>query len=195
MCVALMVWLVPAVASAGNVRLAWDPSPDAAVVGYIIYYGQSSGNYTTSIDVGNQTTYLLENLSAGTTLYFVVRGYTADKQLSAPSNEVSGLPPFTDDPLIPGVHEMKWLHISELQQRVNNLRAAHGLGAYSWSSVYPGLPVQAAHVTELRNALTEAYWAAGQGSPSFTDAAVSGGYTVIKAAHILELRAAVVALE
>jgi hypothetical protein len=194
-CVALLVCLAPATAIAGDVRLAWDPSPDATVVGYIIYYGPASGNYTDSVDVGNQTTYVIPNLSAGAPHYFIVRGYTADKQLSAPSNEVSGLPPFTDHPLIPGVHEMKWLHVSELQQRINNLRAAHGLGAYQWSSVYAGNQIRADHVTELRNALTDVYWAAGRPSPRFTDAAVSGRYTVIKAAHIMELRTALVALE
>ena len=55
--------------------------------------------------------------------------------------------------------------------------------------------VTAAHVTELRTALGEAYVACGQSAPTYTDATLTAGTTVIKAVHIAELRAAVLALE
>jgi len=50
------------------------------------------------------------------------------------------------------------------------------------------------HLTELRTALDQAYQAAGQTPPTYTDSAVVAGLTVIKAIHLNELRTAVRAL-
>jgi hypothetical protein len=82
-----------------GVGLAWDPSPDTNVTGYTIYWGTNNGNtessaanatvdYTSRLDVGNQTTATLTNLTAGSTYHFVVTAYTADGVESLPSNEV-----------------------------------------------------------------------------------------------------------
>ena len=38
-----------------NVTLAWNPSTDPTVVGYNIYYGGASGNYTNTLSAGNAT--------------------------------------------------------------------------------------------------------------------------------------------
>ena len=48
---------------------------------------------------------------------------------------------------------------------------------------------------ELRSALVEAYRAAGRAAPRWTDASPSAGTSPIRAAHVTELRAAVLALE
>ena len=53
----------------------------------------------------------------------------------------------------------------------------------------------AGHLLELRAALAAAYAAARRPAPRWTDAAPAGGTTPIRAAHVTELRAAVVALE
>ena len=42
-------------------------------------------------------------------------------------------------------------------------------------------PVKRIHLTELRNALDEAYDAAGQRQPTYTDRIVTAGMTAIKA--------------
>ena len=72
-----------------------------------------------------------------------------------------------------------------------------GLPSFGWTDpILPGrvTPVRRAHLAELREALAEAYAAAGQPSPAYTDAALSEE-TRIRAAHLMELRTAVVALE
>jgi len=46
----------------------------------------------------------------------------------------------------------------------------------------------------MRTALTQAYQAAGRAAPSFSDPSLSVGATLVRAAHIAELRAAVLAL-
>lgn len=75
---------------AGQVTLAWDPSSSSDVGGYKVVYGQSSGAYTSEVDVGKQTSNTVANLDDSKTYYFAVRAYNTDKTVeSANSNEVS----------------------------------------------------------------------------------------------------------
>jgi hypothetical protein len=86
---------VTAVTTTGSVHLAWtapttytDGTPQTDLTGYKIYYGTSSGNYTTSIDIGNVTSYTLTNLATGT--YFIsVTAYDSSRIESNFSNEVT----------------------------------------------------------------------------------------------------------
>lgn len=55
--------------------------------------------------------------------------------------------------------------------------------------------VRRMHLLELRQALAEAYRAAGRTAPRWTDPLPALATTPIRAAHLMELRAAVVALE
>jgi hypothetical protein len=55
--------------------------------------------------------------------------------------------------------------------------------------------VKAAHLLEMRTALSQAYEAARRTSPSYTDPAIAIGQAPVRAAHIAELRAAVRALQ
>ena len=54
---------------------------------------------------------------------------------------------------------------------------------------------KAVHLDELRTALREAYVAAGPPPPSFVDPSIVPQGTVMKAAHVRELRDAVIDLE
>ena len=104
---------------------------------------------------------------------------------------------FTDHPILPGVTPVRAIHFLELRARINELRTGAGLRAFGWTdpTLTPGVtPVKRVHLTELRRALSEAYAAAERTAPAFTDAEVTGA-TVIGAAHMMELRAAVRALE
>ena len=73
----------------------------------------------------------------------------------------------------------------------------YGLLAFGWTdgSLVAGMAVAAVHVTELRMALQDAYTAATQSPPSFTDSTIFTGSTFIRAVHIKELRDAVIVLE
>ena len=73
---------------AKNVTFVWDPSPDTSVTGYILYYGNFSGNYSESINVGANTFVTVPNLVPGKTDFFVVTAYNAAGVQSAPSNQV-----------------------------------------------------------------------------------------------------------
>ncbi len=69
-------------------NLAWDPNGEADLAGYKLHYGTASGSYTQVVDVGNQTTFTLTGLTAGTTYYITATAYNASGQESAYSNEV-----------------------------------------------------------------------------------------------------------
>lgn len=71
-----------------NVSLKWDVSPDASVIGYRVYYGNASGDYTNSIAVGNTNTVTVTNLVRGATYFFAATAFDADNLESAFSNEI-----------------------------------------------------------------------------------------------------------
>ena len=77
-------------ASARTVNLAWDAPSSYSPAGYKVHYGKKSGQYTASIDVGNQTSYSVSGLQGGITYYFVVTAYDANRSSeSSFSNEVA----------------------------------------------------------------------------------------------------------
>ena len=65
-----------------------DGTPLTDLAGYKVYYGTLSSYYNVIIDVGNVTTYKVENLSSGT-CYFAVTAYDTSWNESNYSNEVS----------------------------------------------------------------------------------------------------------
>lgn len=77
-------------AFAAQIRIAWDPNSESDLAGYKVYYGTSSRNYGTPINVGNVTTYTITGLTAGQTYYIAVTAYDTANNESDFSNEVSG---------------------------------------------------------------------------------------------------------
>jgi hypothetical protein len=54
-------------AHAASVDLEWDPNIESELAGYKIYWGLSSGNYTSSKDAGKNTTATISGLDEGET--------------------------------------------------------------------------------------------------------------------------------
>src|SRR2546427_5810795 len=84
-----LCFLAPALSSAAQVTLAWDPNTEPDLAGYKVYYGTSSGSYQFSVDVGNQTSYTLSGLLDGRIYYFAATAYNLSLAESGFSNEVS----------------------------------------------------------------------------------------------------------
>lgn len=83
----LLIAVRPAVAA--SVALAWTPSPNPAVTGFIVYYGTASRAYTQSLTVGNVTNVTVNGLASGATYYFAATTYDAAGNQSTFSQEVS----------------------------------------------------------------------------------------------------------
>lgn len=81
---------------AESVSLAWDPSESTNVVAHRVHYGTASGNYSSSTNLGNQTTATISGLQAGTTYFFVVTALDDIGMESLPSNEVNYQVPLTN---------------------------------------------------------------------------------------------------
>ena len=83
----LFLLIAPARVEARPIALVWDANSEPSVTGYTLFYGTQSGVYTTSIDVGNLISYLID--LPGTQYYFALRAYTATGLTSPLSNEVA----------------------------------------------------------------------------------------------------------
>jgi hypothetical protein len=64
-----------------------DGSSLTGLAGYKVYYGTSSGFYTTVIDAGNVTAYTINNIASGT-YYFAITAYDTSGNESDFSDEV-----------------------------------------------------------------------------------------------------------
>ena len=73
---------------AEDVLLTWNPNEENDIEGYKVYYGMAPGNYSTSLMVGNQTSYTIEGLVTGF-YYFSVTALNKEGLESDFSNEVS----------------------------------------------------------------------------------------------------------
>ena len=91
----VLLLLMAARAFAGGVTLAWDPVNSPSLVGYMVYYGPAAGNYTSSIDVGNTTSYTVSGLVEGTTYHFAATAYDAAHTQSGFSNDVAATVPYS----------------------------------------------------------------------------------------------------
>lgn len=76
-------------AYAASVTLAWDPNQESDIAGYKLYYGTSSGNYTSNVNVGNKTQHTLSLPDDGKTYYCSATAYNVAGLESDFSNEIT----------------------------------------------------------------------------------------------------------
>ena len=58
--------------TAGDLKVTWQPNTEPDLAGYFVYYGTKARPQANRLDVGRQTQYLIQNLSAGETYYLSV---------------------------------------------------------------------------------------------------------------------------
>ncbi|MDZ7366230.1 MAG: fibronectin type III domain-containing protein [candidate division KSB1 bacterium] len=88
--------LPPSFLLAGSLKASWNANTEPDLAGYKIYYGESSGNYTSSINVGKVTQYTVNQLKDGVVYYFAVTAYDSAGNESGYSLEVSAKVPAVD---------------------------------------------------------------------------------------------------
>ena len=99
----------PTTALAASVTLRWQANQEPDISSYNLYYGTQSRNYGLPIPVGNETSYTVDNLTAGTAYYFALTavdtagnesGYSAEVVANATTSE----PATEDSQLLPSTN-------------------------------------------------------------------------------------------
>lgn len=173
-----------------HIDVTWNASAGATQY-ELVRASASSGGFTTSVLLN--TTSFGETVTAGGAYVYKVRAIDSASRTSAFSApDAASARLFTDDPLVVRGTRIKAAHLMELRDAVNALRATAGLTAASFSDpLLTGIRVQAVHINELRSALAPARAALGLAAITFTDPTLTVRSSVVKAAHVQELRAAV----
>jgi hypothetical protein len=152
---------------------------------------QAAGTLTATINVA----------APATGLYTII---VADSDISREGSAIGNYtltaigvdPSVCDSGAVAGVTVIRATDVTSLRDRINSVRGRFGLGAFSFTDAnLTGMPIKATHFLELRSALHDAYIAAGQTAPTFTDPALAVQQTFIRAVHLNELCSAVAAVE
>jgi hypothetical protein len=72
------------------ITIAWDPSPDPSVMGYIVYVGTESRKYAAAFDVGTRTSFVYPYAAGNRRHFFAVASYSSALGVGTSSDEVSG---------------------------------------------------------------------------------------------------------
>lgn len=177
-----------------RVTLAW-AAPAEAVDHYRV---QRRGVGSGFVDIGpvigaGETSYSDLTVEVGKAYVYRVLAYRpgATTPSSHSDLDIATLAFFVDDPLLPTQTVIKSVHITELRQAVDAVRATAGLTATVWPGPAPEPQGQiyAAHVQSLRDSLGQAL-AALQLPPLPNDSAAAGisrGQRVM-ASHVQQIR-------
>jgi hypothetical protein len=174
--------------SGARIDLTWTAAPGAHH--YQVERAPNLGGAYTVLNsnvVG--TTYQDSTVTSVNAYLYRVRTADAVGNLSPPSGiDVATAITFTDNPLTVGTTLVKAVHMTELRQAVNAVRAAANLGAATWTdpTLSTSVTIKAVHVTELRSNLDAALTALGISTSAYTDPSLTG--IVIKKVHVDEVR-------
>lgn len=82
-------FMLTGLVEAGQVTLQWKRNTDTVTAGYEIRYGTQYGSIDNVIDVGDTDHYTIDGLQPGSTYFFHIRAYNANKIYSGNSYTVA----------------------------------------------------------------------------------------------------------
>jgi len=184
---AIPTGLVATATTTTSIGLSWAAAAGASSYEIVRVPGFASPATTVS------TAYIDNTATPGHSYVYRVRGLAAPSlagSLSAP--DVATTMFFTDDPLITNTTLVKSIHVDQLRQAVNAMRAAAGLAPQSFTdpTLSSSIAVKTVHVQQLRDALAQARATLGLATQPFTDATLTSS-TLVKAVHLQDLRTGV----
>jgi len=172
---------VPA-AYAAEIMLAWDRNPEADIAGYKMHFGTSSGYYSSEIDVGNYTTCVISDLSAGRTYYFAATAYNTSNIESGYSGEIQYTVPEDSAPVIPneppvanaGSDQTVNEGTTVMLNGLNSSDPDDGIQSYRWTQI-GGQSVSLSNASAVRPTFTAPDVDAGGASLTFRLTVTDGG--------------------
>lgn len=179
--------LVATASGTSQVEMNW-----TGVSGADHYEVWRSANNSAFAPVGTPsgTTFTDSTVSANTTYLYRVRTVDSLGGASFFSNtDAATTIVFQDDPAVAGVTPIEAAHITELRTAVDAMRAAAGFPPLAPDgTIGVGQLIRASHLEALRTGLDAARSAIGLSALTYTDPTLIVGTTLIKAAHVQELR-------
>lgn len=168
--------------------LSWAAVPGAS--NYQVFR-RSSGDGFTLIAMPIDNEFLDTGLAAGTAYVYKVRAVDINNVTPDSVPDLASTIFFTDEPITQRQTLIRAVHITEIRDAINAVRAAAGSPAAEFEGeVAPGATIEADHIVEMRSLLDAARASLGLTAAVFADTGLGSG-TMIKAAHIRDLRAAV----
>lgn len=176
--------VMSATASTGSVSVAWSVLEGAT--SYEVRRSHNGDPFSVLTATG-ALTYTDNTVSNGTAYLYQVHALAVGGAIGSSNVDLAVPFAYTNPSLaIGGV--IRAADFIELRQAVTTARAAVGLSAFSFSgSIIAGARVQLVHLEELRSNIDAVRAAVGLLPLTLTDSSVST-FTIIKAAHIIELR-------
>ncbi len=174
--------LVATASSGTSVSLTWSSD---AVDHFEVWRNAGAG--FAQIASPTAASYTDTNVTAGNVYAYEVRAVDSASNTSAYTNvDLASTVSFADDPLVAGSTMIKAVHVTEIRDAINMVRAIAGLGSASWTDPsLAGVFVKAIHVSEMRSALDPALSALGCAPLSYRP--IAAGDTVL-AADFQQLR-------
>lgn len=178
--------LTATVASPTSINLTWTASSGAT--SYEILRAATGASYVplTTVMSPSHTDGSVTSNAAYSYRVRAIDSSSRPSPLSVPDAAVAMF--FSDDPLASGATPVKAIHLDELRQATNALRATAGLGSATFlDDALQGAPIKAIHIQQLRTALDEARALLNLPTIAYTDETIAAG-VLVKAAHVEDLR-------
>ena len=179
-----------ATGTASQIAVSWNPVTGATQ--YQLLRASALSGYTV-VTTTASTSYPDAAVTAGNAYVYKVRALDSASRPSPYSTpDAAIVKTFTNDPLVAQSTVVKAIHVTELRDAVNALRAVAALGSTTFTNpTLTGQKIKKIHIDELRTALNTARTTLGISAVSFTDPTIAANGTRVKAAHVQELRSAV----
>lgn len=178
-----MIPLVATATSTSSAALVW--SPVSGATSYEVYRS-SNGSTLGLIATTSSATHTDNGLNVSRTYLYRVRAVGAAGTLAYSNIDPATTILFTDPTIVPRETRIKAVHILQLRDAVNAMRAAGVLSYRNFTDpALTGRPIKANHITQLRSALNEARAAIGLPPVTFSQPSLS----IVRASHVTELRA------
>jgi hypothetical protein len=173
--------------STSSVSLSWTPVDQTNH--YEITRSSGGGAAGTIASPATNTYTDTASVVASTTYVYRVRAISNSSVASPYSTpDIATTIVFTDDPLVVNTTAVKAAHLTELRTAVNAVRAAGGLGAFTFTdTTVSGIAIKATHIQQLRTALDAARTAIGVPSLTYANT-LTPGATPVHAVDITEVR-------